>query len=133
VSTDYDGEDGPSHKMRKTFIEDKNWAADGNLLLQIDDVRFKVHLSRLARESLWFDRLSQRRTGQSSIECEDWELEEIDSVLHEREEVDGIDLLFLNFRGSSADEFSALLAAMNSAMYTFSPFVRVVCSDTMSQ
>ncbi len=134
TSTNCDEKDGPSHKTRKTFIEDdKNWAADGNLLLQIDDIRFKVHLSRLARESSWFDCLNRRRAGQSTIEYEDWELEQVDSILHEKEEVDGVDLFFLNFGESSAEEFSALLTAMDSAMYTVFFFARVACTDTVRQ
>lgn len=39
------------------------WALDGNVLLQMDSTRFKLHQSRLAVQSPWFDKFFQRKAG----------------------------------------------------------------------
>ena len=108
-------------KVPKTFIKhEKHWVEDGSLLLQIGDTRFKVFESLLTSESTWFAALIEQRGGVIPQEPFS-EQHEVDRVLATVEEVDGLDLFYLDV---DADEFknhlvcfSLLLTAMSNAMW----------------
>lgn len=91
---------------------------DGSLLLQIGNARFKVHRSRLTSESPWFAALIDQRNGLLPEDTYE-DQAEIDQVLSTVENVDGIDLFFLDIECSDfpdAEAFSMLLTAMNRGM-----------------
>lgn len=89
------------------------WALDGNIL-QIDLKRFKLHKSRLAVQSLWFDRLFQRRAG-VMVDLSNHE-EETLNVLDTLELVDQCDFYNLNSTGVTVGDFVCLLTAMDNAV-----------------
>lgn len=105
-------------KAQKTFIKhETHWVADGSLLLQIGDTRFKVLKSRLVHESTWFAALIEQRSGVAPAEPFA-DQEEIDRVLATVEEVDGLDLFYLDVDDypNHLESFSLLLTAMSNAM-----------------
>ncbi|KAJ3514416.1 hypothetical protein NLJ89_g2389 [Agrocybe chaxingu] len=114
--------DGQVGKVQRTYVKhEDHWALDGNLLLQIDDVRFKVHRSRLASESEWFQVLIDCAEGR--LPEEDYEhLNQINAVVATREDVNGVDLFFLDVLAPprpDARAFAALLTAMVRAMFCY--------------
>ncbi|KJA21337.1 hypothetical protein HYPSUDRAFT_203100 [Hypholoma sublateritium FD-334 SS-4] len=111
-------------KAPKTFIKhETHWAADGSLLLQIGDTRFKVLKSRLVSESTWFAALIEQRSG--IVPAEPFpDQDEIDRVLATVEEVDGLDLFYLDVDNypNHLESFSLLLTSMSNAIdYIYSP------------
>lgn len=109
----------PPSKSQKTFTKSEtHWNLDGSLLLQIGNARFKVHRSRLTSESPWFAALIDQRNGLLPEDTYE-DQAEIDQVLSTVENVDGIDLFFLDIECSDfpdAEAFSVLLTAMNRGM-----------------
>jgi hypothetical protein len=106
----------PSSKRTKnasqTFAKHSRfWALDGNVILQFDAVAFKVHRSRLATQSVWFEKLFEKRAGRE--EPLEWDEEEINDVVVE--DIEGVDVYHLDSVGSMED-FEALLSAMEDAM-----------------
>lgn len=78
----------------------RHWEADGNLLVQLENVRFKLHRSRLARLSPWF-----RRTFTLMEKETEGEWDDTTHVIH----LDGC--------GCSALDFEVLLDALDYFMY----------------
>ncbi|RDB16374.1 hypothetical protein Hypma_002880 [Hypsizygus marmoreus] len=132
-----DAETHPSPSKRKSAIppnvitkrqkhaftqHERFWAADGNALLQINTTRFKVHRSRLATNSQWFDKLFERRSGLRAIKGidesdesdEDEYIRKIEDV--EIEDTDGHDLYLLDSTGVTVVDFEVLLSAMDDAI-----------------
>ncbi|KDR70750.1 hypothetical protein GALMADRAFT_76007 [Galerina marginata CBS 339.88] len=113
--------EAPPTKSQQTYKKhDVHWLLDGSILLQIGKTRFKVHRSRLASESVWFQTLFDQRAG-CVVETPFQYQHEIDRVLETAETVDGMDLFYLDcdFDGG-ADDFAALLTAMQMGIdYVF--------------
>ncbi|KDR66487.1 hypothetical protein GALMADRAFT_232550 [Galerina marginata CBS 339.88] len=105
----------PSHKTR-VKTHDTHWFVDGNILLQIGQVRFRLHRSRLVAQSAWFKSLFERQVGiLQGNEFEDQE--EIDQAIGSAQVVDGLDLFYLDYPdGPTATEFAELLMAMDNAI-----------------
>ncbi|CAA7263451.1 unnamed protein product [Cyclocybe aegerita] len=109
-------EEASPPKAQKTYVKNEDhWALDGNLLLQIGDTRFKVHRSRLASESSWFQLLVERAAGRQEDGFEDQD--EIDPVVETKEKVDDLDLFYVDCSGGpSSEQFATLLDAMNTGI-----------------
>lgn len=112
--------DDPPCKTPKTFVKDKDhWLSDGNLLIQIGDTRFKIHKSRMIRESPWFKALIEQRA--KGIPKETYEYQaEITAALNSIESYEGLDVFYLDLPGGpSCIQFRRLLTAMEGGMYVF--------------
>ncbi|KAJ7352175.1 hypothetical protein DFH08DRAFT_934656 [Mycena albidolilacea] len=90
------------------------WALDGNVILQVGSVAFKVHRSRLSTQSVWFEKLFEKKAGREEP-LEDDE-ENINDVAVET--LDGLDLYLLDPLATMED-FEALLTAIFRAATTF--------------
>ncbi|KAJ7609242.1 hypothetical protein DFH06DRAFT_1065739 [Mycena polygramma] len=90
------------------------WALDGNVILRFDSVAFKLHRSRLSTQSVWFEKLFEKRAGREEP-LEDDETDIDDVVV---EDHDGIDVYDLEFLGDMED-FEALLTVMDDAIEFF--------------
>lgn len=104
-------------KSQKTYVKDEvHWLLDGNLHLQIGKTRFKVHRSRLASESPWFQALVEQRAGDApDIPSE--RQDAIDKAIASVERLGDHDLYFLDFvDGPNATQFAAMLTAMQYGM-----------------
>ncbi|KAK7055691.1 hypothetical protein R3P38DRAFT_2848556 [Favolaschia claudopus] len=104
----------PSPKRTKTTSFAKHsrfWALDGNVILQFDSVAFKVHRSRLSTQSVWFEKLFEKRAGREE-RLEDDEQDINDVVV---EDLDGTDVYHLEGVLEAVD-FEALLTAMEDAI-----------------
>ncbi|KAF8965743.1 hypothetical protein BDZ97DRAFT_2074519 [Flammula alnicola] len=107
------------YKTRETYVEHQDyWISDGNVLLQIGNVRFKLHKSRLANQSTWFQILFGQYTFEFEGPPDGFEGQEnIDGATATAEVVHGLHLFYLNFNGGpSAEEFADLLTAMDNAI-----------------
>jgi len=119
-----DGKDGsaasPVMKSQHTFTNhEKHWTRDGNVLVQINGVRFKLIQSRLSSQSTWFAHLfDAQENGLPESPPEDFDYKNIEETLNSVEVVDGLDLFFLdaNKKYPTSEEFSSLLTAMDEAM-----------------
>ena len=119
-----DDDDEPAVPRRKTFRtyaehqkHETHYYLDGNMLLQIGKTRFKVHRSRLASESSWFQALVDHYNG-STPEGTTVN-KEVDDVANEADNVGDDPIFFLDVAEDNvptADEFAALLTAMYSGM-----------------
>lgn len=110
--------DSASSKRPKTASQgfakhSRFWTLDGNVILQFGSVAFKVHRSRLSTQSVWFEKLFERRAGREEP-LEDDE-ESIIDVAADSEILDGLDLYRLDALATMED-FEALLSAMEDAM-----------------
>lgn len=93
------------------------WALDGNILIQIDSTRFKLHRSRLASHSPWFEKLFERRSGQDvRVQEEECDSDSADINDVRIEETDGYDLYYLDSTGVMVEDFETLLTAMEDCM-----------------
>lgn len=110
-----DAPDAPKKRVKtasQSFAKHSRfWALDGNIILQFDAVAFKVHRSRLSTQSVWFEKLFEKRVGREEP-LEDDEKDINDVVV---EDLDGTDVYHLDETGSMGD-FEALLTAMEDAM-----------------
>ncbi|KAJ7737819.1 hypothetical protein DFH07DRAFT_841914 [Mycena maculata] len=87
------------------------WALDGNVILQFGSVAFKVHRSRLATQSVWFEKLFERRAGREEpLEEDEENIKDVGA-----EEVEGCDVFQLEALGNMSD-FEALLTAMEDSI-----------------
>lgn len=100
------------------YVESKrHWVSDGSILLQIGNTRFKIHQSRIVKESQWFRRLVHQRAARRRANNRCGYQTEIDQALDTVEEVDGLDLYYLDFMdGPNHEQFEDLLTAMESGM-----------------
>ncbi|KAJ7096982.1 hypothetical protein C8R43DRAFT_853615, partial [Mycena crocata] len=87
------------------------WMLDGNVILRFESVAFKVHRSRLSTQSIWFEKLFERRAGREEPLEEDEE--NIATVVVE--DLDGCDVYHLDPL-ASVEDFEALLTAMEDAI-----------------
>lgn len=119
-------------KIMKTYApyqkHETHWYLDGNLLLQVGTTRFKVHRSRLASESEWFQALIDYWDGTTP---EGREVPEDARPIADAGDTIGDDpLFFLDAEEGKevpgAEELAALLTAMYRGMCVFqyysSPF-----------
>ncbi|KAF7335755.1 hypothetical protein MVEN_02231200 [Mycena venus] len=121
-----DEPDAFSNKRIKTTSQpfakhSRFWALDGNVILQFGSVAFKLHRSRLSTQSVWFEKLFERRAGREEpLEDDEKDIEEV--VV---EDLDGLDSYHLDVVGPMED-FEALLNAMEDAIdfyYNAPPFL----------
>ena len=121
----------PPSKTQETYVKHPDhWALDGNVLLQIGNTRFSVHRSRLATHSLWFEALFAARSQLPF----DPDYDGLQSALESVEVVNSHDLFYLDYTGSgvrapNAEEFTALLTAMDNAMYVYHCPLDVIVID----
>ncbi|CAA7263448.1 unnamed protein product [Cyclocybe aegerita] len=105
-------------KSRETFVQhDVHWAPDGNIMVQIGGIRFKVYRSRLMDRSTWFRYLFDRqagRPGQAGFEGRDG----VENVLKNVELVGELDCFFLDGVPNipSPRGFAELLNAMDAGI-----------------
>ncbi|KAJ7455120.1 hypothetical protein FB451DRAFT_1099431 [Mycena latifolia] len=108
--------DDPASKRAKsasqTFTKHSRfWALDGNVILQFGGVAFKLHRSRLSTQSVWFEKLFERRAGwEEPLEADEEDIKDV-AV----EDMDGCDVYDLQPFGKMKD-FEALLTAMEDAV-----------------
>ncbi|KAF9552635.1 hypothetical protein CPC08DRAFT_714446 [Agrocybe pediades] len=130
----------PPQKVQREFKKhDVHWIPEGNVLLEIGGVRFKLVRSRLASQSVWFKNLfDAHANGIPDPPPEVFDTDEIQKVLANSEYSDGLPLFFLDQDDEfpSHEEFAALLTAMDNAiayMYqrpTFPVLSNIFCATT---
>ena len=86
------------------------WELDGDVIVRIKDVGFRLRQSRLAKMSGWFRAAFQKEEGDSRA-----------VVLREPR---GDAVVCLDEVGVSVNDFEVLLDALDSIMYVLSPFRR---------
>ncbi|TRM67516.1 hypothetical protein BD626DRAFT_564445 [Schizophyllum amplum] len=103
-----------TNKKAKLSYEkhDRFWVLDGNVVLEIQNTRFKLHRSRLATQSKWFEALFEKRAG-GEVTVEEG-APDLDSVIVEDE--DGTDVYYLDSTEVSLDDFVELLTAMEDTI-----------------
>ncbi|KAJ7082407.1 hypothetical protein B0H15DRAFT_852865 [Mycena belliarum] len=108
---------GPSSSKRtksasQTFAKHSRfWALDGNVVLQFGAVAFKLHRSRLSTQSVWFEKLFERRAGRvEPLEADEENIADV--VVDDLDSCDVYDLQPL----ASMEDFEALLTAMEDAI-----------------
>jgi hypothetical protein len=93
---------------------------DGNILIQIGLTRFKLHRSRLASQSPWFEKLFERRSlaGYPERKKTGEEVDEDSADINDVriEEAEGHDLYYLDSTGVVVKDFETLLTAMDDCM-----------------
>ncbi|KAL1685698.1 hypothetical protein GGG16DRAFT_129229 [Schizophyllum commune] len=102
------------------------WLLDGNIMVQIGDIRFRLHRSRLASQSPWFEALFEKHAGGNpKVEAGYPDLDEV--VV---EEEDGMDVVYLDSTKVTSDDFAKLLTAMDDAIeyYMNTPSVPVLAA-----
>ncbi|KAF4612991.1 hypothetical protein D9613_010760 [Agrocybe pediades] len=112
----------PQKSQREYKMHEVHWVPEGNIILDIGGVRFKVVRSRLASQSMWFKYLFDAQTnGIPEDPPEDYDTNEIQMTLANSQYSDGLPLLFLDQHVDfpSHEEFAALLTAMDNAMPQF--------------
>ena len=94
------------------------WVLDGNVLLQISSTRFKLHRSRLASQSTWFEKLFERRPGRKEKMKTEEDVDDDSADINDirTEEADGYDLYYLDSTGIVVKDFETLLTAMDDCM-----------------
>ncbi|PPQ67216.1 hypothetical protein CVT26_007289 [Gymnopilus dilepis] len=99
-------------KRPQTYVH--HFHRDGNVLLQIDSTRFKLHKSRLANMSPWFKALFDKRDGSEEVDFVDEA--EIDQVLETVEELGDLDLFHIDFEDVDEAGFAELLKCVDNAI-----------------
>ncbi|KAI5893246.1 uncharacterized protein SCHCODRAFT_02538005 [Schizophyllum commune H4-8] len=100
-------------KAKLAFTKhERFWLLDGNVQLQIGHTRFRLHRSRLASQSPWFEALFEKRAGGNPTI--DLDGPDLDKIVFEDE--DGMDIIYLDSAEVKADDFTALLTAMDDAI-----------------
>ncbi|KAL1717020.1 hypothetical protein EV715DRAFT_204228 [Schizophyllum commune] len=105
---------GATNKKAKLAYtkHERFWLLDGNIMVQIGDIRFKLHRSRLASQSPWFEALFEKRAGGDPKVDEDGP--DLEKIVFEDE--DGMDIIYLDSTEVKADDFTELLTAMDDAI-----------------
>ncbi|KAF9552636.1 hypothetical protein CPC08DRAFT_822761 [Agrocybe pediades] len=110
----------PPQKMQREFKRHEvHWIPEGNVLIDIGGVRFKLVRSRLASQSVWFKYFfDAQENGIPDDPPEDFDTDEVQKVLANSQYSDGLPLLFLDQDDDfpSHEEFAALLTAMDNAI-----------------
>jgi hypothetical protein len=92
----------PVQKIAKKYVQhDAYWLADGNALVQIEGVRFKLDRSTLVKQSTWFRTMIENPPNDDCIYVDE----------KTRETVYCLDRLKVN-----ANDFVALLNALDDAV-----------------
>lgn len=92
----------PKRSRLAVFHPTKNerfWHLDGNIIVNIDNIHFKLHRSRLAQVSEYFAELFDRKDGLVGAGLE---------------EIDGRPVYTIT--GVSAEDFEIMLGALDDAM-----------------
>ncbi|KAI5823873.1 hypothetical protein K523DRAFT_421181 [Schizophyllum commune Tattone D] len=86
-------------------------------MVQIGDIRFRLHRSRLASQSPWFEALFEKHAGGNpKVEAG---YPDLDVVVVEEE--DGMDVVYLESTKVTSDDFAELLTAMDDRPPDISP------------
>jgi len=103
------------------------WIPDGNILIQIGSTRFKLHCSRLASQSCWFEQLFKRRLDQQEVTqtgSQDSDSADINDI--RIEEASECTLYYLDSTGVLVKDFETLLVAMDDCMYVVPVLSKIV-------
>ncbi|KAJ7656661.1 hypothetical protein B0H17DRAFT_1146097 [Mycena rosella] len=94
------------------------WFADGSVFIQLDVMRFRLHKSRLANTSLFFEELFHEREASWDTAFTEITLESGDAVQVSVavEEVVGMDLYFLDDIGVSLPDFEVLIGVLDNGV-----------------
>ncbi|KAL1727539.1 hypothetical protein EV714DRAFT_217046 [Schizophyllum commune] len=105
----------PARKRRRLEYKkhERFWALDGNVILQLDGTSFKMHRSRLASHSPWFEALFERHAGRGADLDDD--APKTDGAVVEDGE-DGLIIVNLNATGVLLEDFEELLTAMEDTI-----------------
>ncbi|KAL1685700.1 hypothetical protein GGG16DRAFT_29361, partial [Schizophyllum commune] len=102
----------PTKKTKRPYKKhERYWALDGNVVIQLEDTRFKLHRSRLALQSPLFEALFEKHAGRDASVEGDIAL---DSISVEDEE-DGI-VVYLDSTDVALEDFLELLTAMEDTL-----------------
>ncbi|KAJ7467165.1 hypothetical protein FB451DRAFT_1369566 [Mycena latifolia] len=103
----------PQFQKHQTF-----WFPDGSLFIQLEKMRFRLHKSRLARASNFFEELFRLRDALWENEVLEISLESGDSadVAVDVEEVHGMDLYFLDNIGVSLIDFEVFMNVLDNGV-----------------
>ncbi|TRM67517.1 hypothetical protein BD626DRAFT_479014 [Schizophyllum amplum] len=108
----------PNKKAKPSYTKhERFWLLDGNVVIQIGDTRYKLHRSRLASQSPWFEALFEKRAGREPKP--DHGTLELDAVGVEEDE--GYDVFDFDPHCNDDpivddDDFEELLKAMDDAI-----------------
>jgi hypothetical protein len=92
------------------------WISDGNVLLQLGNVRFKLHRSRLAAHSGFFEKLFEVGAGKNQVDVEG--ADAYPGLANVKvEKADELLLYHLQLATVSLVDFQTLLHAMDNGMY----------------
>ncbi|KAL1717022.1 hypothetical protein EV715DRAFT_274641 [Schizophyllum commune] len=106
-------EGAPKKKTKRPYEpHERFWLQDGNVVVHLDGVGFKLHRSRLASQSPWFKALFDKRAGFDPPA--DNTFPDFRDIPVEVE--DGCDVYDLHATYVSSEDFAALLAAMEDAV-----------------
>ncbi|KAJ6576981.1 hypothetical protein DFH09DRAFT_1450608 [Mycena vulgaris] len=115
--------DPPSKRVKsasaQTFTKHSRfWALDGNVILQFDGVAFKLRRSRLSTQSVWFEKLFERRAGRDEpLEADEEDIKDV-----EVDDLDGVDVTpYVYYRGPKFLTAAAVLRA--ATVFKFSKFL----------
>ncbi|KAI5893247.1 uncharacterized protein SCHCODRAFT_02621243 [Schizophyllum commune H4-8] len=114
-SEDEEHEGSPARKRRRLEYKkhERFWALDGNVILHLDGTSFKLHRSRLASHSPWFEALFERHAGRGA-ELDDDAPSTDGAVVEDGE--DGLMIVNLNATGVLLEDFEELLTAMEDTI-----------------
>lgn len=92
----------PLCKIAKKFVKhDVYWLSDGNILVQIGEVRFRLHQSALVKQSKWFRKLIENPPHDTCIRAD---------------EETGATVYCLDSLEIGVKDFAALLNALDDAV-----------------
>ncbi|KAL1747241.1 hypothetical protein HDZ31DRAFT_61437 [Schizophyllum fasciatum] len=115
VKDESEGEEGPAKKARPSYTRhERFWLLDGNVVLQIGQTRFRLHRSRLASQSPWFEALFEKHAGREPNA--DHGGQDLDKVTVEEDEGVGVFHLGEDNVLVSLSDFVELLKAMDEAI-----------------
>lgn len=98
-----DDDAAPPKTLKRTKSHQKHpkhWLLDGNIIIELDGIRFKLHRSRLSEQSTHFAQIFDDESAVDSL-------------------VDGYPVYNLDESGVSVQDFVSLLDAMNDAVYVY--------------
>jgi hypothetical protein len=97
----------PSKRPKPTFVQHaSHWTPEGNVLVQIENIRFKLTRSRLMKHSGYFRRVLQAR---------------VDGEEMKRPfDTEDAPVIFLDDTGVGVDDFVVLLDALEDFLYVYS-------------
>lgn len=93
------------------------WLFDGNCYLQIGSVRFCIHMSRLMKQSSWFERHFEKDNAVEFPDDDNDDDADLQDVLSGATIFAGRDLYYLDSTGVTLEDFEIFLTVMDRSMY----------------